>query len=78
MRAARRAVFPNLPWQRCQFHLQQNAQAHVPNVALWPRVARELRSVFNTSERGEADERLATWVERSTGDRHRSSPSGSR
>jgi transposase-like protein len=25
LRAARRAVFPNLPWQRCQFHLQQNA-----------------------------------------------------
>ena len=25
-RAARRAVFPALPWQRCQFHLSQNAQ----------------------------------------------------
>ena len=26
LRAARRAVFPALPWQRCQFHLSQNAQ----------------------------------------------------
>ena len=25
--AARTAVFPAVPWQRCQFHLQQNAQA---------------------------------------------------
>jgi transposase-like protein len=62
LRAARRAVFPNLPWQRCQFHLQQNAQAYVPNVALRPQVARDLRSVFNASDRAEADERLAKLV----------------
>ena len=27
LKAARRAVFPSVPWQRCQFHLQQHAQA---------------------------------------------------
>ena len=27
--AARRAVFPSVPWQRCQFHLQQNAGQYV-------------------------------------------------
>ena len=64
LRAARRAVFPNLPWQRCQFHLQQNAQAYVPNVALRLQVARDLRSVFNCADRGEADERLAKLVEK--------------
>lgn len=64
LRAARRAVFPNLPWQRCQFHLQQNAQAYVPNVALRTQVARDLRSVFNTADRGEANERLAKLVEK--------------
>jgi len=64
LRAARRAVFPNLPWQRCQFHLQQNAQAYVPNVALRPQVARDLRSVFNGTERAEAEERLAKLVEK--------------
>jgi len=26
--AARTAGFPSVPWQRCQFHLQQNAQTH--------------------------------------------------
>ena len=31
--AARTAVFPAAcPWQRCQFHLQQNAQAYVPRL----------------------------------------------
>jgi transposase-like protein len=63
-RPARGAFFPNLPWKRCQFHLQQNAQAYVPNVALRPQVGRDLRSVLNTSERGEANERLAKLVEK--------------
>jgi transposase-like protein len=62
LRAARRAVFPNVPWNRCQFHLQQNAQAYVPSVALRPQVARDLRSVFNASDRAEAEERLAKLV----------------
>ena len=31
--AAIAARFPTVPWQRCQFHLQQNAQAHVPKAA---------------------------------------------
>src|SRR4051794_6287380 len=32
--AARRAVFGGVPWQRCQFHLQQNAAAYVPKQEL--------------------------------------------
>jgi transposase-like protein len=28
IKAALRAVFPGVPWQRCQFHLQQNAQKY--------------------------------------------------
>ena len=34
LRAARQAVFGGIPWQRCQFHLQQNAQAYVPRKAM--------------------------------------------
>ena len=30
LKAALAAVFPGGAWQRCQFHLQQNAQAYVP------------------------------------------------
>ena len=45
LRAARRAVFPSIPWQRCQFHLAQNAQAHAHNRAQ----AREMARPFGTS-----------------------------
>jgi transposase-like protein len=24
-----KAVMPSVPWQRCQFHLQQNAQSYI-------------------------------------------------
>lgn len=34
LKAARKAVFPGVPWQRCQFHLQQNAGQYVPKMAL--------------------------------------------
>lgn len=34
---------------------RQNAQIYVPDVALRPQVARDLRSVFNSTERAEAD-----------------------
>ena len=30
LKAARKAVFPGVPWQRCQFHFAQNAQTYVP------------------------------------------------
>jgi transposase-like protein len=30
LKAARRAVLPSVPWQRCQFHLQQNAGQFIP------------------------------------------------
>ena len=40
LKAARTAVFPSVPWQRCQFHLQQNAQAHVPRLDQRAEVAR--------------------------------------
>ena len=39
LKAARLAVFGGVPWQRCQFHLQQNAQAYVPRVELKKEVA---------------------------------------
>ena len=32
LRRARRAVFGGVPWHRCQFHLQQNAQAYAKGI----------------------------------------------
>ena len=47
LQAARRARFPAVPWQRCQFHLQQNALHYVPRIALRKTVAAQLREIFN-------------------------------
>ena len=47
LKAARIARFPAVPWQRCQFHLQQNALHYVPRIALRKTVAAQLREIFN-------------------------------
>ena len=62
--AARRAVFPAVPWQRCQFHLQQNAQAYVPRLELRAPVAADLRSVFHCADRPSAERRLQELIAR--------------
>ena len=58
MAAARQAVFPAVPWQRCQFHLQQNAQAYVPRIDLRIEVAESIRSIFTAPDLVSAQARL--------------------
>jgi putative transposase len=60
--AARAAVFPSVPWQRCQFHLQQNAQAYVPRLDQRPAVAQAIRTVFNCPDRPSAERCLKETV----------------
>ena len=62
LKAARQAVFGGLPWQRCQFHLQQNAQAYVPRQALKAEVAAAIRAIFNAPDRPAAETLLAQAV----------------
>lgn len=62
LKAARRALFPSVPWQRCQFHLQQNAGHYVPRQDLKAQVAREIRAVFNASNTDEANRLLSAFV----------------
>jgi transposase-like protein len=64
LKAARVAVFGGVPWQRCQFHLQQNASAHVPRQEMRPEVAEDLRTVFNAPDRYTADAYLAKIVQK--------------
>jgi transposase-like protein len=64
LRAARQATVPSVPWQRCQCHLQQNAQAYVPKVAMRAEVAQAIREVFNAPSRPEAERLLQLLVER--------------
>lgn len=77
LRQALRAVFGGVPWQRCQYHLQQNAQAYVPHKDMQAEVAADIRKIFNAPDRPTAEaylkqivqkyepsaSRLADWME---------------
>jgi transposase-like protein len=62
MEAARKAVFSGIPWQRCQFHLQQNAQSYVPKVGLRTEVAEDIRRIFDAQDRDTAESTLKDTV----------------
>ena len=64
LKAARLAVFGGVSWQRCQFHLQQNAQAYVPRQQLKAEVAAAIRAIFNAPSLHEAKRLLAETVQR--------------
>jgi putative transposase len=75
--AARRAVLGSVPWQRCQFHLQQNAGSYLPRISMRAEVASDIRAMFNAPDHEKAEEflqvaikkyavsapRLSTWME---------------
>ena len=48
LRAAMKAVFPATPWQRCQFHMSQNAQSYSPKKHMRAEIAEAMRSIFNS------------------------------
>jgi transposase-like protein len=58
LKEARQATFPSVAWQRCQFHLQQNASAYVPRQEMKPAVAADIRNIFEAPDRAEADRLL--------------------
>lgn len=77
LKAARASVFPSVPWQRCQFHLQQNAQSYAQRKEDKPKIASAIRSIFNAEDVEQANTllkakvnayetsnpRLARWLE---------------
>jgi putative transposase len=62
LRAARRAVLGAAKWQRCQFHLAQNAIHHAPSLAIRKRIGIELRAVWNANTLSAAETALADLV----------------
>jgi len=76
---ARKTIFGGIPWQRCQFHLQQNAGAYVPRKEMRAEVAADIRTIFNMPDRPSAEaqlrktiakyektaSKLARWLEKS-------------
>jgi len=64
LKAAREARLPGVPWQRCQFHLQQNAGHYVPRIDMRTKVASDLRAIFNSPDRVEAERHLQIAVKK--------------
>ncbi len=64
LQQARKAVFGGIPWQRCQFHLQKNAQSYVPRQSMKAEVAADIRAIFNAPNRHEAESLLARTVQK--------------
>lgn len=58
------ARFGGTAWQRCQFHLQQNAMVYVPRRNMRPQVAAEIREIFHARTRDLAEELLKKAVAR--------------
>jgi putative transposase len=64
LKAARLAVFGGVPWQRCQFHLQQNASAYVPRRSMLSEVAADIRAIFNAPDRSSAEAYLRKAIQK--------------
>jgi putative transposase len=64
LKAACAARFAGVAWQRCQFHLMQNALHLVPRQSQKSEVAQALRSVFNAADLETAQRLLQVLVQK--------------
>jgi transposase-like protein len=64
LKGARKSVFPTIPWQRCQFHLAQNAQAYAPKKSMRTEIGETVREIFNSPTKEMALEMKRQAIER--------------
>jgi transposase-like protein len=64
LKQARQAVFPSVPWQRCQTHLQRNAQKYLPRQTMRTEAAADIRAIFKAPERADADRMLQRLLDK--------------
>ena len=62
--AARQSLFNGVLWQRCQFHLQRNAQAYVPKKTMQKKVSEDIADIFAAPSGELAQMRLKYYVEK--------------
>jgi putative transposase len=58
------SVLPSIPWQRCLFHLAQNAGAYAPSKVLKPEICQAVREIYHATDRQEAEVRLQKTIEK--------------
>ena len=64
LKKARQAVLPGTPWQRCYFHLAQNAQNYAPSNNMRQEIADTIRDIYYAPSKEEAKVRLKQAVEK--------------
>lgn len=64
IKAALRSTLPGATWQRCQCHLQRNAQSYVTKKDEKKKVAADIRNIFNAPSLEEAQRLLELAVEK--------------
>lgn len=62
LKKARQAVLPAVAWQRCYFHLAQNANAYAPSVKLREEIGAVIRDIYAAPCKEEAIARLRKAV----------------
>jgi putative transposase len=82
LRNAIKAVMPSTKWQRCVFHLAQNAGHHSPSKVLQPEIHAAVKEIYTAQDRAEAESRMkkvllklenkapkfCTWLEENFGE----------
>ena len=63
LRKARQKVFPSVQWQRCQFHMSQNAQSYAPKKSLKEPIAIAMKDIFNSSDLISAKQKTVHIIE---------------
>lgn len=64
MGAARKAVFPSVKWQRCQFHMAQNAQSYAPKESMKKDLGEAVRRIFHSCDYATAQEEKRKCIEK--------------
>lgn len=67
LRAAIQAVFPSVKWQRCIFHLAQNASGYASKADMRAELCDIVRQIYQAVDKGEAISRLKSAVKRYRG-----------
>jgi putative transposase len=64
LKAARKAVFPSVKWQRCQFHMAQNAQSYAPKESMKKELGEAVRRIFHSYDYETAKEEKRKTIEK--------------
>lgn len=67
LKAALRSSLPSVAWQRCIFHLCQNAQHYAPNLSMRGEIAQFVKDIYQAVSLDEAKRRMRECVDQLKG-----------